>query len=839
MKRPLIRLFVAPLAARPGRALLSVLAIGFGVALGVAVGSIHTSALEEFSRGIRTVAGSADLQVSGGREGFDESLYPTLARHPDVAWASPVVEVRAAPPGPPRTTPALPLLGLDAFRAWRVAAALQPRRQETGQEDNPLALFADDAISLSPAAAQWLGKQPGDALELLSGTRALSFRVAALIPGAGAGQRLAVADIATVQARFGMLGRLTRIDLVLAPGVPRTAAQEHLAALLPAGVTVQPVAVAELRAERLSRAYRINLSLLALMALATGAFLVFSSQAAVIVRRRGEFAFLRALGMTRRELMAGILAEAALVGALGSLFGTALGVALAWGAIDVLGGDLGAGYFAGAAPRLTLDPWWLAGYAILGVLMALAGAWLPAREAAATPPALALKAGDDERALARQDHGRIALACILTGTAALGLPTIGGLPPGAYLAIALWLVGAVLMLPRLARIVFARLPTAGMPAARLAAAQVKGTPGLAALGASGVLAATAVAAAMAIMIGSFRDSVDRWLVAMLPADLYLRASVGSASGFLDPDSQAAIAATPGVARADFTRFGSAVLDPTLPAVAVLARPLATAPQAMALGATVPLPADVRPLWASEAMADLYHWHAGQTVRLPLAGREQAFTVAGFWRDYTRSFGAVVIDLDVYRGLTGDLVANDAALQLEPGAAREAVTAALRQRLPDGERVDIADAGGIRALSLRMFDRTFAVTYALQAAAVLIGLAGVAASFAALAEGRRREFGMLAHIGLTRRELAAAVAGEGAAVAALGVAVGLLLAFAIGAVLVFIVNPRSFHWTMDYRVPWASLAAFAVLMVAGAAAAAVLAARRAFGAEAVRAVRDDW
>jgi putative ABC transport system permease protein len=116
---------------------------------------------------------------------------------------------------------------------------------------------------------------------------------------------------------------------------------------------------------------------------------------------------------------------------------------------------------------------------------------------------------------------------------------------------------------------------------------------------------------------------------------------------------------------------------------------------------------------------------------------------------------------------------------------------------------------------------------------------VAASFAALAEGRRREFGVLAHLGLTRREIAAAVAGEGAAVAALGVAVGLLLAFVIGAVLVFIVNPQSFHWTMDYRVPWASLAAFAAFMVAGAAGAAALAARRAYGAEAVRAVREDW
>ena len=276
-------------------------------------------------------------------------------------------------------------------------------------------------------------------------------------------------------------------------------------------------------------------------------------------------------------------------------------------------------------------------------------------------------------------------------------------------------------------------------------------------------------------------------------------------------------------------------------MAVIARPLSTDGRELPLlgvaeisdsGGSEPA------IWISEAMQDLYGWRPGERVELPLAGRLVRFHVAGVWRDYARQSGALMIDLADYRGLTGDRLANDAAIDLAAGATLIQVGNALVATAAPG-MLEIAYPGQIRAISLRIFDRTFAVTYLLEAVAVLFGLAGVAASFAALAAARRREFGMLRHLGLSRRQIGWMLAEEGALAASVGVLGGLLAGGAIGLVLIEVVNRQSFHWSMDLHIPWGSLALFAVGLVALAALAAVLAGRQAMHQDAVLAVREDW
>ena len=146
---------------------------------------------------------------------------------------------------------------------------------------------------------------------------------------------------------------------------------------------------------------------------------------------------------------------------------------------------------------------------------------------------------------------------------------------------------------------------------------------------------------------------------------------------------------------------------------------------------------------------------------------------------------------------------------------------------------------IRAASLRIFDRSFAVTYWLQAVAIGIGLFGVAASFSAQVLARRKEFGLLAHLGLTRRQILAVVAGEGAAWTVIGAVAGLGLGLAVAVVLVYVVNPQSFHWTMDLLLPKVRLAALCIAVVVAGTLTAWLAARRVAGRDMVLAVKEDW
>ncbi len=529
MNRRLWPYFVEPLRARKGATLLTMLAIALGVALGVAVNAVNRAALEEFAHGMRTISGQADLEVRGPRAGFDENLYPRIARLPEVAVASPALEFDARLPGKDES---LTVVGIDPFRA----ASLQPGlvaglMVEDGER---LRLIEGETIFLSPAASVWLEAPPGTDLVLQSGLREVRLRVGGLLTGVGPTQRLAVVDIATAQWRFDRLGVLHRIDLRLKAGADAANLENGIRSLLPAGVVVLRPDEAEGRQANLSRAYRVNLNMLALIALMTGAFLVFSAQSLAVVRRRAEFAFLRAAGVTRAMLVAWLVAEGAAVGAVGAAFGVALGYALARLALSALGGDLGAGFFAGSRPELALDPLGAVAFFLLGVGAAAAGALAPALEAAAARPALALKSGDEARSLARLHHHWPGVATLAAGCALAWLPPVDGLPVFGYAAVALMLVGAILLLPRIAQSAVGLLPGRGSAPLQIAQAQLRSAPGHAAVAAAGILASVAVAAAMAIMVSSFRVSLDDWLNQVLPADLYARAGRSGESGFLTP-----------------------------------------------------------------------------------------------------------------------------------------------------------------------------------------------------------------------------------------------------------------------------------------------------------------
>jgi len=808
-----------------------VTAIVLGVALGMAVQVIHESALFEFGRGLRSIVGEADLVIVGPRNGFDEYVYTLLMARPDVLAASPIVEVESRIVGQQAT---IQVLGIDVFALASVTPALLPRPSK-GADRN--AVFRQDAVFLSSAAQASLNVGVGDIVPIATGSGTLKLRVAGDIPGSADNPRLAVMDIAAVQSSFGKLGHLTRIDLRLQEGMPNDTAGKSIQAVLPAGLQVETPDTAAGQTANLSRAYRVNLTMLAAIALLTGGFLVFSAQALAVVRRRTEFAFLRAIGLPRERLFAWLLGEGAVIGLLGGAIGVVVGHGLAWIAIALLGGDRRAGYFSGVKPALRVQPLMTLVYVALGVIAGVIGAWLPAREAATVSPAQALKAGDEARLFEGHGHPLASLVVLLASIPASAIPPFDGLPLGGYVAVALLLAGSVLILPTIAAAIARILPANGSVPSRLATARLAVAPGHAVVAAAGVLASVALAAAMAIMVTSFRGSVDQWLEQVLPADLYLRTARPNAGGYLDEVLQKKILALPGAGHVSFTRHESVRLAGGQAPVAIVARPVSRDGNELPLvGAAVPT--DGHTIWVSEAMQDLYGWRVGQHVELPLGGRMVPMIVAGVWRDYARQNGTVLIDLDLYRQLTGDQLVNDVAIDLAPGAQLFQLRNAL-DALAETHALEIAYPGQIRANSLRIFDRTFAITYLLEAVAVTIGLTGIAASFAALAVARRREFGMLRHLGLTRRQVGWMLAQEGALAAGVGVLVGLLAGGAIGLILIKVVNRQSFHWSMDLHVPWVSLTALGIALVILAALAAVLAGRQAMQQDAVLAVREDW
>jgi putative ABC transport system permease protein len=597
------------------------------------------------------------------------------------------------------------------------------------------------------------------------------------------------------------------------------------------------------RSTALSRAYRLNLDMLALVALFTGAFLVFTTQFLALTRRRTQLALLRVLGITQPVLRRFLLLEAALLGLVASALGLYAGYELAAYIVRHVGADLGAGYFRSVTPVFTAQPGALAAYFVLGVAFSVIGAAPPSFEIARRAPALALKAGDQQDARANPRTGCWGIGFMIAGAALAAMPDVAGIPVAGYAAIGLLLLGTIAVMPVAAEWLLDRVPAPRRLLPALALAQLKSGPRQAAISVSAIVASFTPMVSMLIMVTSFRASLDAWLTHMLPADLYLRAAPTGETGFFTPEQQDRIRDTEGVARVTFIRSRTLLLDAYHPPVTLLARPI----EAQNAAAVLPLRTDgivphgslPPPVWISEPLHDAFGWEVGDEIELPLASRSVRFTVAGIWRDYARQNGCVVMDHELYARLTGDRLTNDAAIWLAPGSGAERVSRALREGLDAAEALEIAPTAAIRARSLAAFDRTFAVTYGLEAAAVLIGLFGVSSAFSAQVLARRREFGVLRHLGMTRRRIAAMLACEGGFIAAFGAAVGLVLGWGIGLVLIRVINRQSFHWSMDLHLPLAQLAMLTAVLVATAAGTAACAGRYAMSNEAARAVREDW
>jgi putative ABC transport system permease protein len=332
--------------------------------------------------------------------------------------------------------------------------------------------------------------------------------------------------------------------------------------------------------------------------------------------------------------------------------------------------------------------------------------------------------------------------------------------------------------------------------------------------------------------------VDAWLRGVLPAELYLRTTHAGDAGVLDSRFEERVRALPQVARADFLRSGRVMLDPARPPLVLIARDRAQNAFPVLGQRYQRKPGDPPAVWISEAVSDLHGFAPGTRLELPLLRQSHRVVIAGIFRDYARQHGAILMERADYIALTGDRAANDAALWLQPGATPAQTMAALRD-LPGGAQLDMAEPGEIRELSLRIFDRSFTVTYAMEAVAVLVGLFGLSSSLGAIVLARRREFGVLRHLGLTRGQIRGMLAAEGGLLALVGSIAGLAAGAAISLVLVYVVNRQSFHWSMELHPPYLLLAGFVAMLIVLAVATAVVSGREAMGMGPVRAVREDW
>jgi putative ABC transport system permease protein len=836
----------------PWRQAAAVLAVALGVALAFAVQLINASALAEFATAVHAAGGAPDFSVRPGAGLLPEALYPRVAMAPGVAQASPVVEIAVGLRGADGQSHAARLLGLDAFVApwispgWLVQPAAPAASEAAG---GSLAALDPDLVYVNAAARALLGN--ADHVDVQAEGRSQALAIGGRI--AAEGPPLLVMDIAGAQTHFERLGSLSRIDVRLAPG----ARQDAVMAALDAGPDVRAAAPDEAasRMARLSQSYRVNLSVLSLVALFTGGFLVFSVQSLAVAKRIPQLALLGVLGMSGRHRRALVWTDSLLVGAAGGVLGLALGTALAATALRALGGDLGSGSLGSTAPHLQWSTLAALAYGGLGMASAFAGGWWPARAAQGMAPAQSLKG------LSNAGGGNwptsAGLGLIVLAGALAFLPPWHAIPWGAYACVAVLLLGGISLVPQAVSLLLRGLKGARNPVAALAVARAVDQRHTATAAVAGVVASLSLVVALTVMVTSFRESLIVWLDDVLPADLYVRqdGGISASPSFLAPAVIAA-ASGPGVRQTRAERLATFTLSPEQPEAVLLVRDLPAGellpavPWVAAPDPSATTPAGMLTVYPSEVLAALQHLKIGDVIDVPLpapAGASvtgthpaiQRALVRGIWRDYARQQGALLMARADWIRLTGDARVTGLAVWLSEAGAEDAVARRIRAAIPAGAQTEVSTSGELRALSLRIFDRSFAVTRWLQGVALAIGLAGIAASFSAQVLARRREFGTLQHLGFTRRQVLTLVACEGALWSAVGAVLGLVLGLAVSVVLVKVVNPQSFHWTMQLSVPPWTLLYLGLGVVAAGALTAWGSGHAAASRDIVRSVKEDW
>jgi len=835
----LVKLSWPALRHQAGRQLLALVAIMLGVALAYAVHLLNTTALAEFGSAAASLNGRPDLVVRKASGAMADSAYADVSVLPGVAIAAPVISGTAQAVLPTGARVNLAVIGLDAFQSAALSPELLP-----GDAANLNALLDPTRISLNAAAERKLPTGP------------LKLRVASTDTGvattttwqrggrvSAAGAPLAVLDIAGAQLLLNRLGQIDRIDLRLATGI--SPEQWLRQTTLPAGFTAAPPPDEGARLSALTRAYRVNLGVLSLMALFTGSFLVFAVTSLSVAQRLPQLALLGVLGMTARERASLVLAEGLALGVIGSLLGLALGWGLAQLALHLLGADLGLSGAAGVRPSLPLTADQIPAalvFGALGLLVALLSAALPALAVQRMPVAQVLKGLGSE--LSPALPAWIGPALLTVGVALGWSPAVAGLSVGAYVGMFMILLGGIACVPQLLRLAVALLvwlkPSATVLLVR---ERARDQAGEASRALAGVLVALSLSVAMLVMVSSFRNSLADWLTQMLPADIYVRSSLRLADGQGTPLPEAylqAVRQSGLAARLAAQRTGTVLLDGAAEPVDLMAREMDEQKLPLAGELAAIAPGSV-PIYINEGLRDAMSLQAGQALnlRLTAGGAPLPVAVRGVFRDYSRQSGALLMSLGDYQRWSHDSRVTELYVWLAPGLAEADGMARLRALSPDPQDLELAAAGDLRGLSLKIFDRSFAVTTWLQAVALGIGLFGIAASQSAQVLSRKREFGLLLHLGFTRVGVLRLLGMEAALLCGVGALAGLALGLGLSAVLVFVVNPQSFHWSMDMSLPWARLSVLLAMVFVAGVGAALLAGRKAATGDAVQAVKEDW
>ena len=817
------------------------LGIALGVAVMVGIDIANASAARAFDVSTSAVTGRATHAIVASAQGVDESLYVRLRT--ESQWrnqleSAPLVITYAVSPQLDEVP--FTLLGIDPFAEapFRSYLGAQGSSQGTRMESIASLLTVPGSILLSAPTAGRYGLQPchvdaiSDACRLrlsINGETRDAYLTGLLEPSDDFTRRalenLMLTDIATAQSLSGTGGKLTQIDLILPEGFD----SESFSAALPPGTQLVASELRTSQVTEMTNAFQVNLTALSLLALLVGLFLIYNAMTFSVLQRRPVFGTLRSIGYTREQVFGMVLSEAALVGALGAVLGLGLGILLGQGAVQMVTQTINDLYFVLNVRGIQIPASSLLKGGLAGFFASLFAAAPPAWEAASVPPRLALsRAGIESKA-----QSAVNIVAVLGVLAALAGAAILAIPTGdliiSFSGTSAIVIGLAALTPlvtvMLMRLLGGPLGTWFGLVGRLAPRNVIRSQSRTAVAVAALMIAVAVTIGVQVMISSFRTTVILWLEQTMQGDIYI-AEQGLRTTRLDtsldpqvielarshPQAESAVAVRNVTVESEH--------GPVELIAAELKRPMDRRLFRAALDDPISEMQEGAIL-LSEPLANRLGISApGETLDLLTPAGWHPFPIAGIYTDYASTRGTVRMSLDVYRRLWSDNESNGVVLFLSPEADADAITTDLRSQLKKFTTVEVNPRRVLREGALVVFDRTFAITAAMQLVTTLVAFIGVLSSLLALQLEKAREMGTLRALGLTINEMRRLTLWEtgllGASAGLLALPAGYILAW----ILIFVINQRSFGWTLQMHAELMPFAQAFLLAVSAALLAAV-------------------
>jgi putative ABC transport system permease protein len=691
-------------------------------------------------------------------------------------------------------------------------------------------LKRDNAIWVSPGFLEATGLDVGDGCRVSVAGKVQTLQIAGALSGKETPipDDLIIADLPVVQTLLARSGEVDRVEVILddrgrARDPEATAIiEDKLRKWLPEGFVLKPAAERVAERASMTEAFRLNLVILSLISMMVSAYLILQALDAAVVRRRGEIATLKSLGVSSRSIRVTLLLEAVFIGLFGSALGIGLGALLATATVQVLADTVNALYFATSVKSIQLqasDLW--VGFG-MGIVLSLFAGWLPARDAMQTPPAQILARGDWSPGFRLLQSRWPAVLMVLLGLLALKVPAPvlesgGRIPVGGFVAAGCWIFAAALLSGECMVALNKGLLRFNLgPVSRLAVSRVAEGSSRHRLAVAGLVVAVAMVTGILQLVGSFQGTIERWLDVRFQADLYVseQGSTGADSlNGIDPEVVARLVSRKAVDYADtqYVTYVNAPRGRTMLSGVDLELWKNRIDQIWQIPPGTLDPVEgAEPALVSEAFARRFGVLQGGVVTLETPAGPKAITPIGIYADYGNEFGTATINQNTWRQWVGTDRPLNTSLFLKSGVDTNVVRDALRLEFPG---LDIRNARELREVVLTIFHETFRVTFALNIIGTAVAIAGLVLGMLAIFAESTSTWETLSHLGFRSRSFILMAGLESASIALSSWLSGTVVGLALGWLLIYVINVQSFGWTLLWELPFFGILLFGMGLVA--------------------------